>query len=97
MAKRNRKKNIRKVQIISQNDRGIKSDARLQELSNVISKRNALAVCLQETWRNGSEIFEHDQYKLILSGLDKSLQTGKRGSQGVAKTHTRTITRSYRL
>ena len=27
---------------------------------------------------------EHGQYKLILSGLEKSFQTGKRGSQGVA-------------
>ena len=84
MVKRNRKKNIKKVQIISQNVRGIKSETRLEELFNVIAKRNALAVCLQETWRNGNELLEHGQFKLISSGLEKSLQAGKRGSQGVA-------------
>ena len=84
MVKCKRKKNIKNIKIISQNIRGIKTDARIQELLNVISKRNALAVCLQETWRNDIELLEHEQYKLILSGLDKSLQTSKRGSQGVA-------------
>ena len=66
MAKRNRKKNIKKVQITSQNVRGIKSE--LQELFNVISKRNPIAVCLQETWCNDSELMEHGQYKLISLG-----------------------------
>ena len=70
MVKRNRKKNIKKVQIISQNVRGIKSETRLEELFNVIAKRNALAVCLQETWRNGNDLLEQGQFKLISSGLE---------------------------
>ena len=46
--------------------------------------RNAIATCLQETWRSGFELLENDSYKLITSGLSMTDQLGKRGSQGVA-------------
>lgn len=79
-----KKKKERKVEFLSQNVRGIKSDGRLDELFEVLSNRKAVAVCLQETWRHGKEVLEHGQYMLITSGLDQSLLEGKRGSQGVA-------------
>ena len=79
-----KKKKGREVCFLSQNVRGIKSDDRLEELFMVMSTRKAIAVCLQETWRHGNEILEHDQYVLITSGLDPAVLKGKRGSQGVA-------------
>ena len=68
--------------IVSQNVRGLKSDARLDELFCMIKSRNILAACLQETWRSGSEIIEYEQCRLITTGLDAADQCS-RGSQGV--------------
>ena len=79
-----KRKKIRKIQILSQNVRGLKTVTRTDLLFNVMKERNAIAACLQETWRSGFELLEHDSYKLISSGLDKNVQLGKRGSQGVA-------------
>ena len=85
MAKRKRKKKkIRTIQILSQNVRGLKTDTRLELLFNVMKGRNAIAACLQETWRSDFELLENDSYKLITSGLSMTDQLGKRGSQGVA-------------
>ena len=75
----NKAKKINIETIVSQNVRGLKSDARLDELFCVIKSRNILAACLQETWRSGSEIIEYEQCRLITIGLDAAEQ----GSQGV--------------
>ena len=79
-----KRKKIRTIQILSQNVRGIKTVTRTDLLFNVMKGRNAIAACLQETWRSDFELLEHDSFKLISSGLDKNAQLGKRGSQGVA-------------
>ena len=79
-----KKAKFRKVYFLSQNVRGVKSNARLEELFYVMSCRNILAACLQETWRYGKEIVEYGQSCMISSGLDKPTQGGNRGSQGVA-------------
>ena len=60
------------------------SETRTDLLFNIMKGRNAIAVCLQETWRSGFELLKNENYKLISSGLDKNAQLGKRGSQGVA-------------
>ena len=78
----NKAKKINIETIVSQNVRGLKSDARLDELFCVIKSRNILAACLQETWRSGSEIIEYEQCRLITIGLDAAEQCS-RGSQGV--------------
>ena len=76
-------KKRRSVIILSQNVRGIKSDDRLEELFMSISKRNCIAMCIQETWRPGKEVLENGQYSLVLSGMEAAQLQGKRGSQGV--------------
>ena len=69
--------------IISQNLRGLKSDARLEELFLVLKLRDLLAVCVQETWRHGQQILEHGDSLLILSGLPENQMRSNRGEQGV--------------
>ena len=78
------KKQMKKVLFISQNMRGIKSINRLEELFYVMSTRNVLAICLQETWPYGNEILENSHYGLIISGLSRIVMNGNRGSQPVA-------------
>ena len=74
----------RKVNFISQNVRGVKSDQRLEELFHVLSSRNILAACLQETWRSGTEIIELNGLCMISNGVPPSEVTSNRGSKGVA-------------
>ena len=69
--------------IVSQNVRGIKSDARLEELFASVSRCKTFAACLEETWRCGNETLENGNFRLIHSGLDPEEQS-TRGSQGVA-------------
>ena len=49
-----------------------------------MKERNAIAMCIQETWRNGIELLEKDSFKVVSVGLEKNVQQGNRGSQGVA-------------
>ena len=70
--------------IVSQNARGLKSDHKLRELTSTIKSRGYFAVCIQETWMSGVENFELNGYHFILDGLDKDLNTSRRGEQGVA-------------
>ena len=69
--------------IVSQNVRGLKSDARLEELFASILRHDTFAACLQETWRCGNETLENGSCRLIHAGLDADEQS-TRGSQGVA-------------
>ncbi|XP_066918828.1 uncharacterized protein [Clytia hemisphaerica] len=84
MAKGKKRHKIRTVKVLSQNVRGMKNDTRIEILLNIMKKRNAIAMCIQETWRNGIELLENDSFKIISVGLDKNVQHGNRGSQGVA-------------
>ena len=77
------KKLMKKVTFVSQNLRGLKSDTRLEILFKVLNQRsNVWGVCLQETWRVGSEVIDYDDFKLITAGLNSA--TNNRGSQDVA-------------
>ena len=78
------KKRHHSAMIISQNVRGLKSDEKLDVLFSVMENRNVFAACLQETWRSGSEILQHDRYRLITAGLNPQEVKCRRGSQGVA-------------
>ena len=69
--------------IISQNLRGLKSDARLEELFLALKLRDIFAVCVQETWRHGQQTLEHGECLLILSGLPENQMRSNRGEQGV--------------
>lgn len=78
------KKLMRKICIISQNVRGIKSNTRLELLFNTLSKRkNVWGMCIQETWRIGHEVLDFESYKLVTIGLRKDNVKCNRGSQGV--------------
>ena len=76
------KRVIKTVSIVSQNTRGIKTDYRLHELFSYILRLNILAACLQETWRTSNESLQNNNCILFLSGLEEDQQS-RRGSQGV--------------
>ena len=57
---------------------------RLEVLFYVMSTRNVLAICLQETWCYRNEILENGHYRLITSGLSQNMLNNNCGSQGVA-------------
>ena len=80
----NTAKNINDIYIVSQNARGLKSDDKLRELTSTIKSLGYFAICIQETWRSGVENFELNGYHFIFNGLDKNLNTSRRGEQGVA-------------
>ena len=68
------------VYLRSQNCLGLKSDAQLRELAFSFKAAGAFAGALQETWREGMEIFDIDGVNFILSGA--KVQTG-RGTKGI--------------
>ena len=70
--------------IISQNVRGLKSEEKMDVLFSVMENRSVFAACLQETWRSGAEILQHDRYRLIAAGLNPQEVICRRGSQGIA-------------
>ena len=79
---------------ITQNCRGLKTDARLTELVDIIGCRRAFAVCLQETWRAGNEEpLEEDGFTFV--GAAPAEQTG-RGSRGVAIVLSRSAAAAWR-
>ena len=84
MTKRKKRRNIRTVKFLSQNVRGMKKDTRIEILLNVMKERNAIATCIQETWRTGIELLERNSFIIVSNGLEQNAQRGNRGSQGVA-------------
>ena len=72
---------MKQITFLSQNVRGVKTDARITELCHVMKRRNAIAACLQETWRK-SQVLDFEHYFLVSSGQNET--TCRRGSQGVA-------------
>ena len=67
--------------IYTQNMLGCKTDTSICELIGTASKHDALAVCGQETWRSGTEVFQQSGWTFIGHGPDH--QSG-RGSMGVS-------------
>ena len=82
--KANRIKKSKSIKFVSQNVRGLKSDARLEELFAYISRLEVFALCVQETWRSDNEILENERCLLVTTGLRRKDIVSKRGSQGVA-------------
>ena len=64
--------------IVSQNLRGLKSDARLEELFLALKLRDIFAVYVQETWRHGQQTLVHGECLLILSGLPENQMRSNR-------------------
>jgi len=56
------------VTFLLQNVRGIKSNDRIEELVQIFAKSNALAACLQETWRFNKEQLEmgNEDHKVLV-------------------------------
>ena len=76
----NYRNKLKNVEFLSQNVRGIKSESRTHELFEVLATRNAIAMCIQETWRHGKEVLEYNGHVIIASGLDHVNIRNKRGS-----------------
>ena len=66
--------------LLSQNCRGLKTDARLTELCATLNGRRAFITGLQETWRTGKEDLRQDGLRFL--GVGPEQQTG-RGSLGL--------------
>ena len=68
--------------VLTQNCRGIKTDARTWELLDSAKRQHAYAVCLQETWRAGAATGTYCESGYTLVEWGPPLQQG-RGSAGV--------------
>jgi len=71
------------LSIITQNARGLKSDQRINEVSTQIKKQGLFAVCLQETWKHGTDTVLENDCMFILHGYNSVEDTSKRGKGGV--------------
>ena len=67
--------------LYTQNCQGARSDTAIEELVRGAAARDAFAVCCQETWRSGSELFQQHGYTFV--GVGPAEQHG-RGVNGVA-------------
>ena len=79
----------------SQNLRGLKSDAKLEELFHSMLVINVYAVCIQEHWRNGHQLLDNRGITVIGAGLTACQQT-RRGSQGVGINPSVTATKAWK-
>ena len=77
----------------SQNCRGLKTDARLAELFDCLTRVQAFVAFLQETWRIGQEQFVQDGWTFLGSAPDA--QQG-RGSAGVGIALSRHATAAWK-
>ena len=73
--------------IFSHNLRGLTKPEHTEEFMQFLETNNALAACLQETWKLGNTIEQHNSNIIINHGPDKKLC--RRGSLGVAIVITR--------
>ena len=71
------------LSIVTQNARGLKSDQRISEVSTQILKQGLFAVCLQETWKHGTDDFIDNNFLFILHGYTPTEDTSRRGKGGV--------------
>ena len=71
------------LNIVTQNARGLKSDQRINEVSTQIIKQGLFAVCLQETWKHGTDNFIDNNCLFILHGYTPTEDTSRRGKGGV--------------
>lgn len=76
-------KNFNFLNIVTQNARGLKNNLRIHEISTQILKQKLFAICLQETWRNGDDMFTDSDCTFILHGIDRKDDTSRRGKGGV--------------
>ena len=78
--------------IYSQNWHGLKHEVNLAEHFIACRQRNAFAVCGQESWRIGTELFAQDGFTFL--GMAPASQS-KRGSMGVTITLSRRATAAW--
>ena len=76
-------KNFVSETIVSQNLLGLKSESRLEELFYGLRDRKILALCVQETWRPGTQTLKNGDCLLFLAGLEEEQMKSNRGEQGV--------------
>jgi len=71
------------LNFVTQNARGIKNNHRTHEISTQILTHKLFAVCLQETWRNGEDMFIENDCTFILNGIVRNVDNSRRGKGGV--------------
>ena len=82
----------RTCDVLSQNCRGLKTDARITEIVSEMATRHVWAAGLQETWRSGRDEFSEGGYCFL--GVGPTNQQG-RGSSGVALVLSRSATSAW--
>ena len=50
---------------MTQNCRGLKTDARIVEIIDGLTQRQAFLACVQETWRSGADDFQQDGWTFL--------------------------------
>ena len=77
--KASKNKKSKSIKFVSQNVRGLKSSARLEEVFSYILRLGVFAACLQETWRSDIENLEKSNCALLDAGLPHESIVGRRG------------------
>jgi len=77
------RRELKYVQILSQNTQGLNSDKE-EMILDVMQQQNIFAYSIQETWRIGNEISEKYGYYIIQHGSDSKSNGKGRASGGVA-------------
>ena len=90
-------KQFNSLNFITQNARGIKNNDRIHEISAQVITHKLFAVCLQETWRNGEDIFIENDCTFILNGIDRNADNSRRGKGGVGIVLSKTARDAWNL
>jgi hypothetical protein len=77
------RRELKYVQILSQNTQGLNTDKE-EMILDVMKQKNIFAYSIQETWRIGNEISEKYGYYIIQHGSDSKSNGKGRVSGGVA-------------
>ena len=70
---------LQSLNFFSQNCLGLKTDSQRQQLVASLKQRRAYAASLQETWHDGSGIFQVNEFQLVLAGPDHQVGRGTKG------------------
>ena len=85
------------LNIVTQNAHGLKSDDRINEITTQVFENNIFAICLQETWRTGDDLFVEKNCTFILHGLDQNSVTCRLGKEGVGIVLSKAATDAWKL
>ena len=85
----------RELTFRSQNLRGLKSDAELEDVFHSMRISNVYAACKHENWRNGHQLLDNLGITIIGAGLS-TYQNTRRGFQGVGIVLSAAATKAWK-